>query len=108
MPTAWDLSLRFHRDPRCGQIDRVESSNGRKHVHANGGPWGGAGYGFNSKRSLAGNDEAVGASARPSTLIFGDGVHYDLTSLDDAAYEDMVCHAPYPLPNVKHYREGSC
>jgi hypothetical protein len=96
IPTNWDLSLRCHRGPQCGTVDHIESSRGRKNVRINsGGPWGGAGYGFNSQRSKRAEEVCVETGCtetmRPSILSFADGVHYNLTEMDDASFSQMVC-----------------
>ncbi|KAF4454908.1 hypothetical protein F53441_2647 [Fusarium austroafricanum] len=92
IPTAWDLQLRYHRRPRCGAYDKLEPSRGRKNVQMKGGPWGGAGYGFNNKSS----DHKI-KCVKPSFLEFADGVQYDLSKLDDAPLNEMVQFIPKGL-----------
>jgi hypothetical protein len=95
IPTNWDILVQCHRGPQCGRVNRIESSRGRDNVRVDrGGPCGGAGYAVNSrrtKRAEEGCAEACAETMRPSILSFADGVHYNLTEIDDAPFSQMVC-----------------
>ncbi|KEY64194.1 hypothetical protein S7711_03484 [Stachybotrys chartarum IBT 7711] len=89
IPTNWDVSVRVHRGSQCGAVVESQASNGRTNIRIRGGNYGGAGYGFLSRRSE--NDENVDAeTVRPSAVVFADGPRYNLTELDDASFAEML------------------
>lgn len=102
IPTEWNLEVRGHDVSRenngCGTMIARWSSNGETDVCVGAQKiddtssvirnYGGGGYGFIGKRSEQASD--CQDPVRPSTLIFEDGVKYNLTDLDDSTFHELV------------------
>ncbi|KAK4212050.1 hypothetical protein QBC37DRAFT_401885 [Rhypophila decipiens] len=105
---AWDIDYRAHyassaRPSSCGELRRSERHLGTNFVCLNSDLWlgaSGAGYSFrphNKRETVAdadaadiGNNISYESCQRADTLVLDDGASYNLTSLNDTAFNDLL------------------
>ncbi|KAH7020790.1 uncharacterized protein B0I36DRAFT_353534 [Microdochium trichocladiopsis] len=101
IPTEWRIQARFYGGENCSGEQRNDYSNGRDNIcwALNGIYVKGAGYGFVNKRSEAEITAATGAGnkkcVRPDLLVFETGESYQLDTLTESQYAEMLCDVNY-------------
>ncbi|KAJ4286893.1 hypothetical protein N0V88_007837 [Collariella sp. IMI 366227] len=97
IPTNWDVVFSGHAGPQCGRILREEASAGRTAFDFKDLSFGGSGYHFGPGGHPA-RSEGVGAYevVRPSIVALADGTQYNVTKLDDAAFNEMFVYIQTP------------
>lgn len=99
IPADWNLRLRGHAGPLCGNVVDTTTTRGATSLVLTHGPFTGGGYSFapaGTKRSESEGDynSTLTKVARPNLVTLSDGVQYNLRDLDDASFAEMVRALP--------------
>jgi hypothetical protein len=94
MPTNWNLELRGHRGPGCGSVFMLATNSWSYDcLYERDGNYGGGSYRFMSKRSI--ENEECQETVAPSILAFGNDAFYNLTDINPASLNELVCTCYY-------------
>ncbi|KAF4956143.1 hypothetical protein FSARC_11673 [Fusarium sarcochroum] len=89
---GWDMQLRGYSGGNCKKLMTVSKNNGHDWIcnRSNGFKYTGAGYNFVGKKRAESGSGSGTECQRPDILTLVDGTEYDLSSLNDDDYENLV------------------
>ncbi|ETS88079.1 hypothetical protein PFICI_01907 [Pestalotiopsis fici W106-1] len=92
IPSGWNLQGRGYDGNNCNRLQTVSGNNGNDWIcnRSNGFRYTGAGYNFVGRKRAEGAGGAASNCQRPNALVLANGTEYDLTTLEDPEFEELI------------------